>query len=237
MFGLFYSIAVGLGLAVDSGAKAIISHQDREKARQEGKLTYYDENNKLRLVKTNERVADTTLRNGDHVLKYDGCNHGRIIRNYTQEKYEYELEKNRREAIREGKSTYCITITGIPKADHTEPLYKDDNGYVKNPKEIMGFRFKDFKTGDVYVIRKIKGRYYFMDITNGHLVRETDYQKKQTSEYTEYDKKNYPGVNITEFNLKKERYKNDYYKDQEDYKDVLKSMECRFAGGMDSWAY
>lgn len=221
MFGLFYTIAVGLGFAVEKGAEAIISQKEREEARQKGKLTYRDDNNKLRLVETNERVADTTLMNGDHVLKYDGCNRGRIIRNYTQEKYEYELERNRREAIRKGKSTYCITVLGVPKANHTRSRLIDDNGnYIDNTNRL-GYRFKDFKTGDVYVIRKIRDRYYFMDVNTGYLVRETDYQKEKTRGYSEYERNDHPGVNIAELNAKIDRYHKDYYKDQEDYRDVL----------------
>lgn len=224
MFGLFYTIAVGLGFAVEKGAEAIISQQKREEARQKGELTYYDDNNKLRLVETNERVADTTLLNGDHVLKYDGCNRGRIIRNYSQEKYEYEVERNRREAIKEGKSTYCITVSSVPKMNHTRSQLMDDNdNYIDNTNRT-GYRFKDFKTGDVYVIRKVRGRYYFMDVNTGYLVRETDYQKKETLRYTEDLRKDYPGVNIAELNAKIDRYHNDYYKDQEDYWDVRRTF-------------
>lgn len=231
MFGLFYTIVAGLGFAVEKGAEAIISQQKREEARQKGKLTYYDDNNKLRLVETNERVANTTLTNGDHVLRYDGCNRGRIIRNYTQEKYEYELERNRRWAIKEGKSTYCITVTEVPKANHRSGLLRTDDGFKDIPEEVRGNWYKDFKTGDVYVIRKVRGRYYFMDVNTGYLVRETDYQKEENIKYNKNDIKRNPGIDIKEYNEKKDRYKADYYKDQENYYDIIMSRSPDLDGG------
>lgn len=60
-----------------------------------------------------------------------------------------------------------------------------------------------------------------MDINTGYLVRETDYQKEKTRGYSEYERNDHPGVNIAELNAKIDRYHKDYYKDQEDYRDVL----------------
>lgn len=239
MFGLFYYIAVGLGLSLEKASDYKFSQEDRERARKKGQETYLDNRGRRRLVSTNERVHETTLSNGDRVLKY--YNKKDIIHNYSDEKYKKGMEKNKREALQKGKSTYCITVCGVPRADHTEVFYRNDNGYVRNPEEIRGYRFKDFKTGNIYVIRKVKGRYYFMDITNGHLVRETDYQKEETAKYDKYDLNIHPGVNITEFNKKKDRYKKENYEyvsfeSRLIYGDVLESMECS-SGGKDGWAY
>lgn len=216
MFGLFYYLLVGLGMAGEKGLEKIQSEKDRAEAKEAGKEIYSDWGGTQRLVSTNEEIEYTRLRNGDRVLKTCGRK-SRILQNFSQEELDRQIEKNKEYARRNGKSTYCITVPGVKKADHTQREFGDE----KQSSATLGRRYKDFVTGDVYVIRELKGKRYFMDVNTQLLVRETDYQKKRNITYPLVYKTK--GVDIADFNRKKKLYLEGKYSQELHCDDIIRS--------------
>lgn len=216
MFGLFYSLFVGLGMAGEKGAEKIISEKDRAEAKTAGKEIYSDWGGTQRLVDTNEKIEYTTLRNGDRVLKTCGRK-SRILRNFSQEELDRQIKRNIEYAKRNGKSTYCITVTSVNKADHTQRQF----GLETQSNATRGRRYKDFNTGNVYVIRELNDKYYFMDVNTQLLVRETDFQKHRDIAWSELYRSK--GVNIVDFNRKKKLYLEGKYEEESYYDVVIRS--------------
>lgn len=149
--------------------KIIFKHPDE--------ITYVDTKGRSRLI-SNDEIVFYTFKNGEYVLtNASGC----IYKNFSKEKKEKELYKIKEKNLKNKESTYCI-----------------DNNNHKKDWICKGKRFKDFITGDIYVIRYINYKYYYLNTVDGTIVRKTDWQKEQ-------DKKNIKSylqndLNIEEFN-------------------------------------
>lgn len=185
MYGILFFTFCGIVLAVGSIKEGIENGENRIKFRHKNGLTYIDNKGRDRLLSNNHIAmyhVDYTNGRQDYVLE-DIESHV-IIKNFTKEKQDREYEESREKAVGEGKSTFCIDSNNYKK-------------YIISEKGFEGKRFKDLQTGKIYVIRKIKFRYYYMNIENGFIVRETDYSK----EHIPVDEISIP-IDITEFNKK-----------------------------------
>lgn len=163
LFGLFYS-AVVLGAYGASGVKSCVENSNRrQQAAAKGEEFYLDDKCCLRLVSNDLKVMKSTLwddcpqgQKGDRILR--SVDDSRIIRNYTKEERDEREEVRRNRAIRKGRTAYRLGLA------------KDD--YVNT--NMPGCRYKDLKTGAIYVVRMIDRVNFYMDIKTGEFVRETD---------------------------------------------------------------
>lgn len=159
IFGLIYTLFVSVGVFFHKLNEKNENKKNKINFRSADGLTYIDSKCRSRLLSNDKQVLYTYDKNGDYILKDMS---GHVYKNFSQEKRERELNERIYEAKNKNETTYCI----------------DDNDH-RNDWECKGKRFKDFKTGDIYIIRYINYKYYYMNISNGLLVRETDWQIKQ----------------------------------------------------------
>lgn len=157
MFGLIYSLIVGTGLEGHSIMDKVENDNRRVNNVDPDEMTYLDTKGKTRFVSDNKQAFYQTI-NGDMCL-VDAK--GNIRKNCTADKREEKRNASYEKAIANGETTYCI--------DEREHRFEHPQGQ----------RFKDLKTGDVYLIRRIRGKYYYIDFKTGDVVRKTDDQLKE----------------------------------------------------------
>lgn len=184
MFGAIYTLFTSIGLLVKASKEADENEKCRSLFRNKDGLTYIDTKGNTRLLSNNDLVFYTHDKNGDYVLENVS---GYIYKNFSKEQRIAKQKELKLEAINNEDSTYCIS----------EDNHKKD--WI-----CKGKRFIDMKTNDVYVIRCLNGKYYYMDINNGKIIRKTDWQIKKdqevTTDYYSFDK----GIDIEAFNKRQE---------------------------------
>ena len=198
ILGLLYTIGVSIGALIHKSNENFDNDQARKRAQAKGEITYLDRRGNNRFVSNNE-LAFYTTKKGDWVVEDI---HGRVHKNFTQERRDAECVKKKHEALANNETTYCI-------AEYNN--YRLDG---KLHMECYGSRFKDFETDEVYVIRFLNHKYYYMRISDAMIVRETDWQIKQDKYKKENNIKIYDfeGINIEEFNEKQKTVKDNYGK-------------------------
>lgn len=159
IFGLLYTAIVSIGAYLHSVNESAENEKNKKLYKHSNGLTYIDTKGRSRLLSNNEIVFYTNDKNGDYVLA-DSC--GNIYRNFSEEKRTQECCELKKTASKNRETTYCC----------------DNNNHSKDW-ECKGKRFKDFETGDVYIIRCINNKYYYMNMSDGLIVRKTDWQLKQ----------------------------------------------------------
>lgn len=185
IFGLIYTLFVSVGVFFHKLNEKNENKKNKINFRSADGLTYIDSKCRSRLLSNDKQVIYTHDKNGDYILKDMS---GHIYKNFSQEKRERELNERIYEAKNKNETTYCI----------------DDNDH-RNDWECKGKRFKDFKTGDIYIIRYINYKYYYMNISDGMIVRKTDKQivsdKNTRLSYLR-------DIDINDFNEKQKKYIN-----------------------------
>jgi len=179
MWGLFYTGFISVGLLIDKCKKIKRNKHCKFKYKNVDNLTYTDIQGKTRLLSDDKLVFYITNSNGEYIL--EDIN-GNLIKNFSKENEDKSLNELKEISIFAQNSTYCI-----------------DKNTHKYDRIKKGKRFKDFETGEIYIVRCINYKYYFMNINTGLLVRETDWQKQynlQTDDLKKYKK----GVDIESFN-------------------------------------
>lgn len=198
IFGLIYTLVVSVGAFIHTINRNRENEENKTLYKRPDGLTYLDVKGQTRFL-SNDEPAFYFYRNGDYILEDMS---GRIHRNFSEEQRIEKRNKRKQEALSKNESTYCVDDN-----DHRHDWY------------CRGKRFKDFETGDVYVIRLIKFKYYYMNVANGMVVRETDYQKQLDERKRKNNIKPYlfEGIDIEEFNenQKTVQDKNMLYRDFE----------------------
>lgn len=118
-------------------------------------LTYVDGNAKIRLMSNDHLAMFETLPNKSRVLR--DIKTGKIVKNYTQEKYLKEYRNNYQKAIKEGKTIVCT-------------------GYDFHERDkIKGARYIDLNTNKLYVIRDLTQWHipFYVDL-NGNVWKPVD---------------------------------------------------------------
>lgn len=188
MFGFIYSLFMTVGIVMNKNSKHKENEENKIKYRNPDGLTYVDINGQSRLI-VNDELVFYVWQNGDYVLKNI---HGHIYKNFSQEKRIKQIKENEQIALRNNESTYCI----------------DENIHDKNWTK-KGKRFKDFKTGDVYIIRYINYKYYYMRLSDAMLIRKTDWQIAY-DEKRKDDKFWFKDIDIEAFNKKQKTITDEY---------------------------
>ena len=194
MFGFIYSVFASVAAFIGYAKDCQENNENKVKFRSQDGLTYIDTRGNDRLISTNEMVF-YTMRNGDYVL-IDA--HSRVIKNYTEEKRQKALSERIAIASKNGSTVYAIS----------EDRHERD-WYCK------GTRYKDFKTGEIYVVRQINGRYYYLNLSNGMIVRRTDWQRQEDEKnkdneiYQMYERDVYY-LDIDQFNEKQKTVTDKY---------------------------
>ena len=189
MFGLIYTIFVSIGAIFHSSKENKENEKGKTLFKQPNNLTYIDTKGRSRLLSNDEIVFYTHDKYGDYVLEDES---GYVYENFSEEKRIKELNKRKEKALKNAETTYCI----------------DDNNHRKDW-TCKGKRFVDFKTGDIYVIRYINYKYYYMNISNGMLVRKTDWQINQDELKKNIKTYLNDNLNIDDFNEKQIDVKNE----------------------------
>lgn len=159
MVGFIYFAVIGVGLLIHFINENKENEENKKRYRHPNGLTYIDNKGRSRLLSNDKLVFYTHDKNGDYILEDVS---GHVYRNFSEEKRVKWLNDEKKRAIENKESTYCL----------------DDNNHRKDW-TCKGKRFVDLKTGNIYVIRYIKYKYYYMDISTGLLVRKTDWQIKK----------------------------------------------------------
>ncbi len=189
IFGLIYTIIVSIGALFHIINENLENEENKEIYKHKDGMTYIDTRGRSRLLSNNELVFYTYDKNGDYVLEDIS---GNIYKNFSKEERENELNKRIKKALDNSETTYCV-----------------DDDHHRKDWVCKGKRFKDFQSGDVYVIRYIKHKYYYMDISNGMIVRKTDWQIRK-DEDTDKNIKTYLDdyLDIELFNQKQKEIQN-----------------------------
>lgn len=183
MLGITYAIIVSIGSFFYTVKNNNENEKNKEKYRHPNGMTYIDIKGRSKLISNNELVFYTHDKNGDYILE-DAS--GNVYRNFSKEERKQRLNERKKNSQNNNETTYCI----------------DDDKH-QNDWICKGKRFKDFQTGDIYVVRCINYKYYYMNISNGMVVRKTDWQIKQE------DKKTYlKDLDIDSFNRNQGRITN-----------------------------
>lgn len=179
---MIYTIFVSIGAFFHSIKENKENEKGKSLYRHPDGLTYTDTKGRSRLLTNNEIVFYTHNKNGDYIL-VDVSGH--VYKKFSEDERVQKINERKEIAIKNNETTYCI----------------DDNNH-RNDWICQGKRFKDFTTGDIYIIRYINYKYYYMNASNGMLVRKTDWQIKHDD--LNKDKNTYLNndLNIEEFNEK-----------------------------------
>jgi hypothetical protein len=165
MFGLILAMLKGACRFASAINDSVEDKKSREDFTSEDGIYYMDHRGELRLSTNGRRVAKTTTFEGDEVLT--DLVTSEIYVNYTQEKAEKEQRESIEAQKKYGGTTICLGL---------ERNYAHYIGKGNPPK---GARFKDVKTGAIYVIRQIDGMYtHYVDVNTGKVVRLTDCSKQ-----------------------------------------------------------
>lgn len=175
MLGLIYTIFASFGIILNNIKENNINNECKSKYKNKNNLTYIDSKGKTRLLSNDELVFYTKDNNGNFILENEK---GDVYHNFSQEDQIDILNKN----IYVSKKCHFTTYPTNENCYYIEILCK-------------GQRYIDFNTGEVYVIRYLQGKYYYMNVANGFLVRETDWQL--ANDISLEKEKN---INIEEFN-------------------------------------
>lgn len=178
LFGLFYAALV-LGC---NGAKGISNFledsENRTKYRDNETNTYLDHNMTRRDLRTNHQMSVEKSNQGDIWLR--DCETGHYVRNLSDERAEQKYQIEKAKAAR-GES------------DRTHIRYGDNDHRYDS---IRGYRYKDFKTGKLYVAKRMTltkeecdmiGEYFSLDNYKylTHLFALIDPDKKEAVRLTD----------------------------------------------------
>ena len=158
MFGVLYAafnLLFGAAARIDED---IDNNRRKNKAKNENKLIYSDHNNQDRLIE-NDRLVYKTTKGTDKVLV--DLYSGKIYYNYTKE--------NENIKISEAKSNNKTVIRNVYFYRNIHD-YRNKIWYKCN---ILP-EYKDINTGLLYVVLKINGIDFYMDVDSGHIMRPTD---------------------------------------------------------------
>ena len=133
MFGIFYTMAMGISSLFHNIKQDMEESVRKDKAKDSYDHTYYDKKGK-RILLDNNRWVCSAVRNGDRVL--EDVETRQIYRNFSKEQRDDKCNKNKKEAVQKGYRAYLF----IDQKDR-----KDDYKWKGN-------LYKDLKTGDVYAI-------------------------------------------------------------------------------------
>lgn len=137
LFGLFYTV-FGLGCKGISSIKNTLEDEENKKLYRDNECnTYLDHNATRRDLNTNHRMSIEYAYNGDIWLRDSET--GKYVRNLTDERAErkYQAEKAK---------------VACGESDRTHIQYGTDE---HRKDTFPGYRYKDFKTGKLYVARKM----------------------------------------------------------------------------------
>lgn len=175
MFGAIYLLYNLIGGAI-SGTKGFIENEQAKNRGYQRKLEgnndiglYVDRKGTTRLLSTNELASiEYDYLTGDAWL----CTGAPLTRKRNLSK---EWRDNYFEQIKIHSINGKTVINDVCIRDHITPHdakllgFKWDNRYY-----AYGQWYKDIETGNLFVARMINGYKFYMDITNGKLVRLTD---------------------------------------------------------------
>lgn len=120
---------------------------------------YIDGKGRERWYENNRQVYIGRDMIGDFVIK--DIQSGYVYRNITEEKSKKDIQEELENYEKNGNTTICLGL---------------DKNYEYNLQGIpKGARFKDIKTGEIYVIRELEGQYYYVNPKTNMLVRRTDW--------------------------------------------------------------
>lgn len=191
MLGIFFAATALIASGFNSLGNWLDDENTRLKAKNAGRKYYYDKRSCMREVDTNKPVYFYTNMDGDYVQTDPRT--GTVVRNITQEKNAKREAELKQIALDKGYETYQI---GGKFEDHSLDKCK-------------GFRYKDIKTGDIYVIRSIRKSYYYLRVKDGQFIRELERNPSSSyfhSRNNDIDDYNFAENYIKEINKKNMEY-------------------------------
>lgn len=142
-----------------NGVKDIVENNERKEtcSLYDGTV-YIDNRGRDRWSENNREVYIGRDMMGDFVIKdlYSGY----VYRNISEEENRIDMQEEIENCKKNGNTTVCLG------------LYRNYKGNILGI--TQGARFKDIETGAIYVIRKIKDQYYYVNPSSLTVIRRTD---------------------------------------------------------------
>lgn len=198
MFGVIFGLGIAVYLIYLSLANSYQDGQNKRKYKDISTNTYIDHDGVSRDLNTNRYRSITLDSHGDRHMW--GKDIGDINLSQLDRKKEYEDYKDR---LKRGEDIGRTTVFW----EHS-PFYK------MGAKNILGNRYKDIATGDIFVVREHKHKAYYVSISDLKAIRYTDSQREFYKEKNKYDE-NTEIANIKDFQetIDKQRYDSSYIGD------------------------
>ncbi len=160
---------------------------DDEKCRSENVLkdglTYIDNKGAKRLLSNGRRCMYDTINDQRVLIDFDS---GKVIRNFTMEQAKITFSINKDIALKNGRRIFCIDEKNEHVNDST--VYIVNGKYVHHDK-ILGCRYLDLDTGNIYVLRKFNRRVYYYDYKNKNVIGISYAQKEEDQMWISHGKK------------------------------------------------
>lgn len=167
-FILFVCIIVVVGARVINFVKYVYENEKCLKESSPDEPIYIDARGKPRFKKTNEICSIVRNDKGERIIRSSTTLEE--LYNITKEKNKKKLAEIKERSIREGRKAYCVDLS-------------------ENKDQIVkGRRYKDFKTGRIYIVRKIDSKVFYIDLETLEIV---DYVMEKYSEFKNLDKEEF----------------------------------------------
>ena len=188
MFGIIVAIIIIIYLVYSSISNSIEDGKGKRLFKDESTNTYLDHNGVSRDLKTDKYRSITVDYNGDRHLWGKDIGDINLSRNKRIEEYEHY----KRNPIKGRTTVYW----------EPSPIYK------LGERNVLGKRYKDIETGDIYVVRSNNWKHYYVEINKLKVIRYTDSQKRMLEEHNNYSRKK-EHEDVATFQSLIERQRND----------------------------
>ena len=215
MFGLIFGLGIAVYLIYLSLANSYFDGQNKRKYRDDSTNTYIDHNGVSRDLLTNRYRSITKDYFGDRHMW--GKDIGDINLSQLNREKEYE---DYRERLRHGEDIGRTTVFW----EHS-PFYKNGE------RNLLGKRYKDIATGNIFIVRQHRNKNYYVDINDLKVIRYTDRQREFYKEQKMYSEKiEIEGVKDFQETINKQRYDSSFIGDP------TKGIDCPTESLLyDSW--
>lgn len=156
MFGILYTLFLGGVYLTGNARNAMINAENKKKYYRASSNSYIDYRGVWRSVSNNEALRVDTV-NGDKCVIEERTK--RVVRNVSED----NRIADKAQAIKDGKTVYKYSDG-----------YDRDRDWRTGEDVIKGKVYIDLETGARYVVRRVYGYEFYMDMSTFMLVRLTD---------------------------------------------------------------
>lgn len=165
MLGFLYSLFNIGAYGIGNFNRYCENQTERKNAIKNNKTYYIDSKGAMRDVNNNHLLSQMHDYKTNDLILYD-MDSKKVIKNYDQEKRD-------KEKIIINKEFNVLKEQYNNNSSRSTYILCSDSPNFKN----HGIRYKDKKTNAIYLIRLIHGLHYYVDMSNGLIIRPIDSEK------------------------------------------------------------